>query len=88
MKQYTGTYEIADMHLIIDITINNGLLTAQPYRDAHPGPTSVMLAMDDKRFYDQYDEELEITFDIDSRGKVNGVKILQMGITRYAKKIK
>ena len=88
LKRYIGTYEIADMHLTIDMTINNGLLIAQPYRDSHPGPTSTMLALDDKHFYDKIDEELEITFDADPSGKVKGVTILQMGTTKYAKKIK
>jgi CubicO group peptidase (beta-lactamase class C family) len=88
LKQYVGTYEISDMQLIIDMTTNNGILIAQPYLDGQPGPTSVLLPMEEKRFYDQKDEELEITFDTDSTGKVNGIKILQVGITRYAKKIK
>jgi hypothetical protein len=44
--------------------------------------------MDNKRFYDQREEEVEATFDADDTGKVNGVKILQMGITKYAKKIR
>ena len=88
LKKYTGTYEIADMHLTIDVTINDGVLIAQPARDGHPGPTSVMLPMNETHFYDQRDEEVEITFDIDVAKKVNGMKILQMGVTRYAKKIK
>jgi hypothetical protein len=88
LKPYVGIYEIADMHLIVDISINNGLLIAKPQRDAHPEPTSVLLAIDNKRFYDQRDEELEVTFDIDAAGKVNGISILQMGIRKYAKKIK
>jgi len=33
-------------------------------------------------------KELEITFDADPSGKVKGVTILQMGTTKYAKKIK
>jgi hypothetical protein len=88
LKQYTGTYEIGEMNLTIEITIDNGLLIAQPRRDGWPGPTSVMLAMDNKRFYDQREEEVEVTFDVDDAGKVNGMKILQMGITKYAKKIR
>jgi hypothetical protein len=63
-------------------------LIAQPYRDAHPGPTSFLHPLSDTHFYDAHDEELEITFDIDSVGKVNGIKILQMGIVKYAYKIK
>jgi len=88
LKPYVGTYQIAEMHLVIDVSINNGLLIAQPRRDGHPGPTSVLLAMDNKRFYDRRDEELEVTFDTDSTGKVRGISILQMGIKKYATKIK
>lgn len=88
LKQYEGSYEIADMHLSINITAGEGELIAQPSRDEHPGPTSVLLPLSDTHFYDQHDEELEVTFDIDNTGKVNGIKILQAGITRYAKKIK
>lgn len=88
LKQYVGTYEIADMHLTINVTVGDGVLIAQPYRDENPGPTSVMLAIDKTHFYDQRDEELEVTFDIDTAGKVNGISILQMGIRKYAKKIK
>lgn len=88
LKQYIGAYKIEDMNLLIDITIANGLLTAYPSRDGRPGPTSVMLAMDDKRFYDQREEEVELTFDVDSTGKVNGLKLQQMGTTKYAKKIR
>jgi CubicO group peptidase (beta-lactamase class C family) len=88
LKNYTGSYEIADMHLNIDVTINDGVLIAQPARDGHPGPTSVMLPMNETHFYDQHDEELEVTFDVDPAKKVKGMKILQMGMTRYAKKIK
>jgi CubicO group peptidase (beta-lactamase class C family) len=88
LKKYIGTYEIADMHLSIDITINDAVLIAQPSRDGHPGPTSVMLPMDETHFYDQRDEEVEITFDVDTTRAVTGVTILQMGITHYAKKIR
>ncbi|MEP6845179.1 MAG: serine hydrolase, partial [Panacibacter sp.] len=87
LKKYTGTYEIADMHLTIEVSINDGVLIAQPHRDGQPGPTSVMLAMDETHFYDQRDEELKITFDADA-AKVKGITILQNGIKKYAIKIK
>jgi len=88
MKTYTGTYEIADMHLTIDVTLGDGVLIAQPVRDGHPGPTSILLPMDNTHFFDEHDEELEVTYDTDATGKVTGMKLLQMGISRYAKKIK
>lgn len=88
LKQYIGAYEIEGMNLMIEITIQNGSLIAQPSRDGRPGPTSVLLAMNSKQFYDQREAEIEVTFDVDDAGKVNGVKILQMGTTKYAKKIR
>jgi len=88
LKQYLGTYEIADMHLIIEMTIDKGILTAFPYRDGRRGPTSILHGLDNKHFYDQFDEELEITFTTDANGKVNGFNLLQMGIKKYAAKIK
>jgi CubicO group peptidase (beta-lactamase class C family) len=88
LKQYTGTYEIEEMHLTVEITIYNGQLIAQPYRGANPGPTSAMLASDEKHFYDERDQETEIAFDFNKDGKVIGVNILQRGMAKYAKKIK
>lgn len=88
LKKYTGTYEIEEMHLTVEITVNNGQLIAQPYRGANPGPPSAMLATDEKHFYDERDQETEIAFDINSEGKVLGVNILQRGMAKYAKKIK
>jgi CubicO group peptidase (beta-lactamase class C family) len=88
LKKYTGTYEIAEMNLTVEVTPGDHVLIAQPYRDGHPGPTSVLLPLSDTHFYDQHDEELEVTFDIDTTGKVNGLKILQVGITKYANKTK
>lgn len=88
LNRYVGTYEITDPHLTIDIFIKDGVLTAQPYHESMPGPTSVMLAIDRTRFYGRGDEETEIAFDTDSEGKTTGVTIIQQGITRYAKKIK
>jgi hypothetical protein len=88
LKKYIGTYRIEEMNLTIDISVNNGTLIAQPFRDGHPGPTSVLLATDSTHFYDAQDGEVEVTFDIDGNGKINGMRILQMGITKFAKKTK
>ena len=88
LKRYTGTYEIAEIHLTVEMSINNDLLIAQPSKDGHRGPTSIMLPMNDTQFYDRRDEEIEINFDIDTNGKVRGVTILQKGMRRYAMKIK
>jgi hypothetical protein len=88
LKKYAGTYKIDEMNLTIEITAGDGILTAQPYRDGHPGPTSLIHPLSDVHFYDEHDDEVEVTFDVDATGKVNGVKILQMGITKYANKIK
>jgi len=88
LAKYEGTYEIAELHLTAVLFIHDGLLAVQPQRDGHPGPTSFMLATDEKRFYDRRDEETEILFDIDKDGKVLGLNLLQRGERRYAKKIK
>jgi len=47
-----------------------------------------LLPIDNTHFYDAHDDELEVTLDIDNNGKINGMRILQMGTTKYAKKIK
>ncbi len=88
LEKYTGTYKIDEMNLTIDVTTGDDVLIAQPYRDNHPGPTSFLQPLSDTHFYDEHDEELEVTLDIDANGKVNGMKILQNGITKYATKIK
>jgi CubicO group peptidase (beta-lactamase class C family) len=88
LQQYLGTYEIEEMHLTIEVSVNNGIFIAQPSRDGHPGPTSVLLYMGGNRFYDQRDEEVEVSFDKDDNGKIKGMTILQMGIKKYAAKIK
>ena len=88
LEKYTGTYTIDEINLTIDVSINNGTLIAQPLRDGHPGPTSVLLAKDNTHFFDAHDDELEVTLDIDNNGKIKGMRILQMGIPKYAKKIK
>jgi len=88
LNKDTGTYEIEEMHLTVVITVGGGKLIAQPYHGTQPGPTSVMLAIDNTHFYDQRDEETEVSIDVDKEGKVLGIKILQNGMARYAKKIK
>jgi CubicO group peptidase (beta-lactamase class C family) len=88
LKKYIGTYKIDEMNLTIDIAANDDKLIAQPYRDGHPGPTSILHPLSDTHFYDEHDEEVEVTFDVDATGKVNGIQILQMGIKKYANKIK
>ena len=88
LKQYQGTYEIADMHLTIEMVLDKGVLLGLPSRDGHRGPTSVLIGLGNKLFYDQKDEELEISFDTGAAGKVKGMTILQMGIKKYATKIK
>jgi CubicO group peptidase (beta-lactamase class C family) len=88
LEKYTGTYTIDEINLTIDVSVNNGTFVAQPARDGHPGPTSVLLGIDNTHFYDTHDEELEVSMDIGNDGKVNGIRILQNGITKYAKKIK
>lgn len=88
LNRYTGTYEIEEMHLMIVITAGDGKLVAQPYHGQQPGPTSVMLATDNTHFYDQRDKETEVSIDMDKEGNALGIKILQGGMARYAKKIK
>jgi len=84
LNRYVGTYEIDTIHVIIDMTVENGVLIARP----HQGPTAVMVAMDERRFYIENDNEVEIAFDLDASQKVKGVEIFQNGTKRYAKKIK
>jgi len=88
LNNYAGTYTINEINLTIDVTVGDNILIAQPYRDGHPGPTSFLHPLSNKQFYDERDDELEVTFDIDAAGKTEGMKILQAGITRYATKIK
>lgn len=88
LKKYIGTYIIDEMNLTIEITAGDGVLIVQPSRDGHPGGTSFLHALNDIHFYDERDEEVEATFVNDATGKVNGINILQMGSTKYAKKIK
>ncbi len=88
LKKYEGSYKIDEMNLTIDIAAGDGILIAQPYRDGHPGPTSIIHPFNDVDFYDENDEDLEVTFDVDATGKVKDMKILQMSITKYANKIK
>jgi hypothetical protein len=87
LNNYTGTYRIDEMNLTIDVTVGDDILIAQPYRDGNPGPTSFLHPLNNTQFYDERDDELEVTFDVDTAGKTEGIKILQVGITRYAKKI-
>ncbi|HVX52288.1 MAG TPA: serine hydrolase [Chitinophagaceae bacterium] len=88
LKRYTGTYEVAEMHLVVDVTINDGRLIAQPSRDGHPGPTAVLVGENNRRFYIEADEEAETEFDVDDTGKVKGLTIFQNGTTKYAVKTK
>lgn len=89
MKQYIGTYTIPEMNLTIEVTIyNNETLIAQPVRDGHPGPTSVLIPLSKTLFFDRQDTELEISFKPDAKGKFNEMEILQKGQTRIARKIK
>lgn len=88
LKRYIGTYEIAELHLVIEMSLNEGRLIAQPARDGHPGPTAIMIGENDKRFYIQNDEEVETLFDVDETGKVKGITLFQNGTVRYAVKTK
>jgi CubicO group peptidase (beta-lactamase class C family) len=88
LQQYLGTYEIAAMHLIVEMTINKGVLTAFPSRDGNRGPASILFGLSNNHFYDKFDEELEISFIKNENGKINGFTILQMGIKKFAAKIK
>jgi CubicO group peptidase (beta-lactamase class C family) len=86
LKKYTGKYEIAEMNLSIDMFLYEGMFVAQPYRDGHPGPTSIMLALDATHFYDKRDQETEINFDVNDSGKVVGVTLVLGGNPHYAKR--
>jgi len=88
LKKYLGTYEVAEMHLVIEMSLNEGRLIGQPARDGHPGPTAIMMGENDKRFYIQNDEEVEVLFDVDDTGKVKGMTLFQNGTTKYAVKTK
>ncbi|MEJ7678122.1 MAG: hypothetical protein WKG06_09710 [Segetibacter sp.] len=58
------------------------MLIAQPSRDKHPGPTSVLLPLSATNFYDEHDQETEVTFNIDSAGKVNWCKDYPSGYNK------
>ncbi|MDB5279139.1 MAG: serine hydrolase [Ferruginibacter sp.] len=88
LKKYIGTYTIEEIHLTVDVTAGDGILIAQPKRDGHPGPTSLLHPLSAIYFYDEHDEDLKVTIDIDAAGEVKGLKILQKGVTKYANKIK
>lgn len=88
LKKYVGTYEVAELHLIIEMSLNEGRLIAQPARDGHPGPTAIMVGENNTRFYIKNDEEVEALFDVDETGKVKGVTLFQNGTTKYAVKTK
>jgi CubicO group peptidase (beta-lactamase class C family) len=88
LKKYTGSYELKEFNLTIEISIYNGGLIAQPSRDGQPGNTSVMIAQDEKRFYDERDNETEVNFVIDESGKVTGFNLIQRGTPRFVTKIK
>ncbi|MDN3657479.1 serine hydrolase [Ferruginibacter paludis] len=88
LKKYIGTYTIEEIHLTMDVTAGDGILIAQPKRDGHPGPTSLLHPLSNIIFYDEHDEDLKVTVDIDATGEVKGLKILQKGVTKYANKIK
>jgi hypothetical protein len=87
MKRYTGTYVVREMNLSIKVSIyGSRTLIAEPARDGHPGPTSVLIPLSETGFYDRKDTELELTFEKDLSGKVSGMTILQNGKTRFAAK--
>lgn len=88
LKKYIGTYTIEEIHLTVDVTVGDGILIAQPKRDGHPGPTSLLHPLSNIIFYDEHDEDLKVTVDIDATGEVKGLKIFQKGVTKYANKIK
>lgn len=88
LKKYTGTYELKEFNLTIEISVYNGGLVAHPSRDGQPGNTSILLAQDEKRFYDERDNETEADFITDEAGKVTGFNLIQRGTPRFCKKIK
>ena len=88
LKKYVGSYELKEFNLKIEIDIYNGGLVAQPSRDGQPGPTSILIAVDEKRFYDERDNETEANFITDASGKVTGFNLVQRGTPRFVTKIK
>jgi CubicO group peptidase (beta-lactamase class C family) len=88
LKKYTGSYELKERDLKIEIFVDNGRLIAQPSRDGQPGPTSIMIPQDENRFYDELDNETEANFVTDESGKVTGFNLIQRGTPRFCKKIK
>ena len=88
LKKYVGSYELKEFNLKIEIDIYNGGLVAQPSRDGQPGPTSILIAVDEKRFYDERDNETEANFTTNESGKVTGFNLVQRGTPRFVTKIK
>jgi len=87
LQNYIGKFLIEEINVLIDVSADKGRLVAQPSRDGHPGPTAELLPLDKTNFYDTHDDELRVTMDIDETGNVKGMRILQRGIAKYAKKI-
>jgi CubicO group peptidase (beta-lactamase class C family) len=88
LNKYIGTYTIEEIHLTVEVTAGDGILIAQPKRDGHPGPTSLLHPLSNINFYDEHDEDVKVTFDADATGEVKGLKIFQKGVIKYANKIK
>ncbi|MFD2521432.1 serine hydrolase domain-containing protein [Emticicia soli] len=75
LRQYTGTYEVEQQKLLIEIKLeNNNTLVAYPVN----GPRSVLAAQDETHFFDIEQEEVNVSFEKDSSGKVNKL-ILDIG---------
>ncbi len=88
LKKYVGTYKNAEMNLTIEVTAGENILIAQPFRDGHPGPTSFLHPLSEVAFYDEHDDDLEVTVDVAAAGGAKGLTILQRGVKKYAEKIK
>jgi CubicO group peptidase (beta-lactamase class C family) len=84
LKLYTGTYEIKEPQLVIEVKLENGGLVAYPFH----GPKSEMAASDQTHFFDKSEEEIEIFFEKDEKGQIARMVINMHGTIRAATKIK
>lgn len=82
LKQYTGTYEISELHLVIEVKLEKGALVAYPFK----GPKSELAPSDESHFFDKEQEGIEIYFEKTRTGEVDKMVINMNGNVKIARK--
>lgn len=83
LERYVGTYEIADIHLVIEVTIQNNQLIAH----AVDGPTFTLTAEKQNLFFIQ-DSQAEIEFVVGATGTADKLVLNQNNQKKIGKRIK